>query len=297
MSSYKPLPKHKPHDVIPSEEWNIISDDLEYLKSKIEEALVGKVKPSDLDAIDSPANGEVPTYNAAQGKFEWKPMAGGGAVTVEEVLNKRFRGGALVKVFNHFLPKNMFHHGTYGGTIEYSTDYVRPITEAKVGYWAAFYSYWYHSLYLPTWEKKKRVFFSIALYSDFDQIMHFVTGYVDSYTSADNPAVHVGFKIIDNTIYGTVGNYLGESTINLGTFTASVYSPAPLFLEAIFDPTAGKCEFYVNDEYKGELTEYLPPYPGYPIAGAEQAFEVSVSPTADIERYVYIMEIGVIQYP
>ena len=83
MSSYKPLPKHKPHDVIPSEEWNIISDDLEYLKSKVEEALVGKVKPSDLDAIDSPADGEVPTYNAAQEKFEWKPMAGGGVPEIE----------------------------------------------------------------------------------------------------------------------------------------------------------------------------------------------------------------------
>lgn len=35
MSSYKPLPKHKPHDIIRSEEWNIISDDLEYLRSKI----------------------------------------------------------------------------------------------------------------------------------------------------------------------------------------------------------------------------------------------------------------------
>ncbi|RLI80983.1 MAG: hypothetical protein DRP01_11415, partial [Archaeoglobales archaeon] len=190
------MPKHKPHDVIPSEEWNIISDDLEYLKSKVEEALVGKVKPSDLDAIDSPANkevptyneaqgkfewikailekvlpsdldaidspadkevptyneaqgkfewikailetvkpsdldaidspadGEVPTYNEAQGKFEWKPMAAGAEVTVEDVLNKRFRGGALVKVFNHFIPAGMLDGDIDVSSIEWTSGYL-----------------------------------------------------------------------------------------------------------------------------------------------------------------------------
>ncbi|MFA5793878.1 MAG: hypothetical protein WC980_02235 [Candidatus Brocadiia bacterium] len=37
----------------------------------------GEVTPTKLAAIDSPADGEVPTYNAAQLKLEWKPMAGG----------------------------------------------------------------------------------------------------------------------------------------------------------------------------------------------------------------------------
>jgi hypothetical protein len=35
------------------------------------------VTPVKLDAIDTPLNGEVPTYNQAQAKFEWKPGAGG----------------------------------------------------------------------------------------------------------------------------------------------------------------------------------------------------------------------------
>ena len=35
MVEYKPLPKHKPHDVIKSEEWNIIADDLEWLKEQV----------------------------------------------------------------------------------------------------------------------------------------------------------------------------------------------------------------------------------------------------------------------
>lgn len=35
--TYKPLPKHKKGDIIDADEWNIISDDLEWLKQKIEE--------------------------------------------------------------------------------------------------------------------------------------------------------------------------------------------------------------------------------------------------------------------
>jgi len=35
MVEYKPLPKHKPHEVIKSEEWNIIADDLEWLKEQV----------------------------------------------------------------------------------------------------------------------------------------------------------------------------------------------------------------------------------------------------------------------
>jgi hypothetical protein len=35
--------------------------------------------PSKLDAVDNPADGEVPSYNASQGKFEWITPAGGGA--------------------------------------------------------------------------------------------------------------------------------------------------------------------------------------------------------------------------
>jgi hypothetical protein len=37
------------------------------------------IPPIKLQAIDAPADGEVPTYNQAQDKFEWKP-SGGGAV-------------------------------------------------------------------------------------------------------------------------------------------------------------------------------------------------------------------------
>jgi len=34
----------------------------------------GSVSPAKVEAIDTPADGEVPSYNQAQGKFEWKPQ-------------------------------------------------------------------------------------------------------------------------------------------------------------------------------------------------------------------------------
>ena len=37
----------------------------------------GEVTPAKLTAIDTPADGEVPTYNAAQLKIEWKPLPAG----------------------------------------------------------------------------------------------------------------------------------------------------------------------------------------------------------------------------
>ena len=37
----------------------------------------GEVTPTKLAAIDTPADGEVPTYNQAQGKHEWKPLPAG----------------------------------------------------------------------------------------------------------------------------------------------------------------------------------------------------------------------------
>jgi parallel beta-helix repeat protein len=36
------------------------------------------IPPSKLDAVDTPAGGEVPSYNAAAGKFEWVPAGGEG---------------------------------------------------------------------------------------------------------------------------------------------------------------------------------------------------------------------------
>ncbi|MFH1227995.1 MAG: hypothetical protein V1701_08870 [Planctomycetota bacterium] len=41
----------------------------------------GEVTPTKLAAVDSPADGEVPTFNQAQAKFEWKTMSGGGGIT------------------------------------------------------------------------------------------------------------------------------------------------------------------------------------------------------------------------
>ena len=54
---------------------SLIIDYIELIGSAMGNFPIGSVFPSNLIAIDSPLDGEVPTYNSSQNKFEWK--AGG----------------------------------------------------------------------------------------------------------------------------------------------------------------------------------------------------------------------------
>jgi hypothetical protein len=48
------------------------------------------VTPAKLSAVDTPADGEVPSYQAASGKFEWKPAG------IPERLTRVFKSGAAL---------------------------------------------------------------------------------------------------------------------------------------------------------------------------------------------------------
>lgn len=67
---------------------------------------------------------------------------------------------------------------------------------------------------------------------------------------------HIGFKIIDGVLYGTVGNDTAENTTALLTIDTIAYTYRPV-LKCVF--TAGvKCEFYVDEILKGTITTGLP---------------------------------------
>ena len=67
---------------------------------------------------------------------------------------------------------------------------------------------------------------------------------------------HIGFKIIDSVLYGTVGNGSAETTVTLETFTTPSTQIVRI-LTAVF--TAGvKCEFYVDGVLLGTITTNLP---------------------------------------
>ena len=64
---------------------------------------------------------------------------------------------------------------------------------------------------------------------------------------------HIGFKVENNTLKGSVGNGDVETTVDLMTISANT----KYAVKAVF--TAGsKCEFYVNGVKQGEITTNLP---------------------------------------
>lgn len=67
---------------------------------------------------------------------------------------------------------------------------------------------------------------------------------------------HIGFKIVDGVLYGSVGNNSSETTTLLETIDTVDYYITPK-LKAVLTP-GSKCEFFVDDEKLGEITTGLP---------------------------------------
>jgi len=64
-------------EIVKASYWNaahVIEDDA----VKEQHIKDGNVSPDKLKAVDAPADGEFPSFNQAQNKFEWKPPNGGG---------------------------------------------------------------------------------------------------------------------------------------------------------------------------------------------------------------------------
>ncbi|MEM4701413.1 MAG: hypothetical protein QXZ51_04645 [Candidatus Bathyarchaeia archaeon] len=97
---------------------------------------------------------------------------------------------------------------------------------------------------------------------------------------------HIGFKVINNALYGTVADGAGESTLLLATIPTEY----EVRLEAILTPGV-ECRFYVNGEDKGALTTHLP------SGGMDAAeiFHAKISNTQAEYKWLDIFEVRVLQ--
>jgi hypothetical protein len=155
---------------------------------------------------------------------------------------------------NNWLPEGMVASEVSGsGFFSWGTHAVSLQTGNTAGSYAAIYKMAYGLFEgAATWEKKR--YFGVYVDVGYtDQIVHIVTGSIIDYTSPDNIDLHVGFKLIDNALYGTVADSASESTLLLKTLT----SPEFLRLECIFIPGV-ECRFYVEGVDKGAITTNLP---------------------------------------
>ena len=82
---------------------------------------------------------------------------------------------------------------------------------------------------------------------------NFWIGVGDCVSLLPNPTIrHIGFKVINDTIYGTVANGTTESTLNCGTITElakTVFS---------FEYDGSAVEFFIDGVSKGSITTNIP---------------------------------------
>ena len=103
---------------------------------------------------------------------------------------------------------------------------------------------------LLRWDKKRKIRTVISV----DQITDITVFLCSGYNIIATPTTeHVGFKIINDSLYGTVADGTTEATLLLQTIGTGVYT-----LECVFDPSIPECRFFVDGVDKGAITTNLP---------------------------------------
>lgn len=92
---------------------------------------------------------------------------------------------------------------------------------------------------------------------------------------------HLGFKVIDGTLYGTVADGTTESTLELATIGIS----DKVLVEAVFKPGAG-CRFYVDGVDKGAITKNLPSG----TSGADYMMYLDIKTTVATQKDLVLSE-------
>jgi hypothetical protein len=225
------------------------------------------------------------TLFASQVVDDFKNLPPPSANSILEAIAK-FKG--VWWFFNSWYPENALPNFTkQSGSIGWNDFYARLETGEIQGSSAYINKTVWAFSYNPTWEKKR--VFKVEVYVPFNsyQIIHLVSGFLQAPDSSDNPSPHIGFKIVNNEIYGTVGDGNNESTLLLDTISEEGYE---IGLECVLIPSQ-ECRFYVNGEDKGSVETNLP----QGIDGSDMLFASSIFNPQPIDRYIDIFEVRVFQ--
>ena len=91
---------------------------------------------------------------------------------------------------------------------------------------------------------------------------------------------HFGFRIINGTAYGTVGDGTTESTLNLGS-ASGINNASGIALSAYFKAGVG-VEFFINKVSKGTITTNLPTG----TTSAERLIDIALQNSAAVDKYI-----------
>jgi len=233
--------------------------------------------------ITSPSDGDVLTYDAANAIWKNAAPSGGEAAWLQ-LLNF----GGIFWFNNHWLPSGMLHNGTGGsGAISWSSDAILLSTGTTADSYAYVYKYVYTgSPPYPTWDKKRHFVCSARLfYLNANVYAWIIAGHAgqDSSSSKYN---HVGFKVVNGSLYGTVANGSAESTLLLATLGTDEQHE----LKVVFTPGV-EARFYIDGVDKGAITTNLPSGTTY----AHVAFRASVYNTAAEYKYLFVSQVKFVQ--
>jgi len=188
---------------------------------------------------------------------------------------------------NNWSPAGMISSTTSGtATIAWVSDYVELDTGTTVNSYAVIWKDAWGLSGGGSWGKKRYFGVYVRLETISAQIVHIVTGLAPS-LDVPNPNPHIGFKLIDNKLYGTVGNGTEESTLLLETLEAGVWRR----LECVLDPEVPECRFFVDGVDKGAITTNLPTGTSY----ARRMLRASICTTEAASKILRLYESRTLQ--
>lgn len=185
----------------------------------------------------------------------------------------------------NWLPSDMIDSAISGtGGMDWDDRYVRLKTGATSGSYARVQKRLGSSI-VQNWRKSRYLLARVHISSNTDQNIWIVSGACPT-TGNTCTGRHVGFKIIDGTLYGTAANGTTEYTVNLGSVSAG--DDIELYAYLVW----GHAYFYVDWVYTGGVTLYVSD-----TTDAEIAFRTNIENTAAADKQIEISDVRVQQLP
>lgn len=203
------------------------------------------------------------------------------------ILEMFAKAKAPMRYVDTFLPADQFEQTISGSaSITAYTNALKLETGTTSGSYAKVLSALRGFSSARSWDKKRILQIQLDIIEHTNQIIHLVSGDIKDVTSSANTDRHIGFKVVDNTLYATVADGSTEKTASIGTFSL----PITYKLLVILTP-GQKAEFYVGDELKATITENLPSG----TADADKMFTISLYNSAAENKEIMINWLKVVQ--
>lgn len=172
---------------------------------------------------------------------------------------------------------------TGSGNVDFTSedDFVKVKTGATILSAATLWKDVAYGREVLTWDKYRRIRTHMGFGAITNQSIWFICG-------STGTTRHIGFKVLDNVLYGTVANGSSESTLEIETLSAI----GSRQLEIVFKPGV-ECRFYVEGVDKGAITTNLP-------SGTSKAATlmcVKISNTAALEKITDVADWEFYQAP